>query len=129
MSREGCCLPVCPGLSMSTAIFMDGLVVASGIAISDLVHRHVDPDNSAVGIAFAAHIFAAFAIIVALRIFLYQAFWYGRGSLADRSMIHPPGCRDFFDCPGEASINNCYAPWWSTLERGTYEKTVAEGSY
>jgi hypothetical protein len=106
---------------MATAIFMDGFIVASSIAISDLVRREVDPSGTDTGTAFAAHIFVAFAIMVGLRVFLYSVFWYGRGSLADRSSIKPPGFHDFFNCPDGATINDCYAGWWDTLTPTTYE--------
>lgn len=123
MTTERCFCPVCPGLSMGTAVFMDGVVVASSIAISDLVHRQMDPDNSNMGGAFGVHIVVAFAIIVVLRMFLYSTVWYGRGSLADRNTIKPPGFRDFFDCPPGATINDCYAEWYTTLDPDTYTKT------
>lgn len=105
---------------MGTAIFMDGFIVASSIAISDVVRHQVDPSGTNVGMGFAAHVFVAFGTIIALRVFLYSFFWYGRGSLADRTMIKPPGFRDFFNCPENATVVDCYTQWWDTLESSTY---------
>ena len=71
--------PVCPGLSMATAITMKSLVVAISIGLSDLIHNLVD-NSSTSGLGVVVHMLSAFAILWILDTFLYVLLWYGRGS-------------------------------------------------
>jgi hypothetical protein len=112
---DPCWRPVCPGLNMGTSIFMNAVVVACAIAMSDWAHREFDPDNRGNGVLI--HTISAFVIMWTLETGLYITLWYGRGSLANRDAVGPVGVRDYFGCP---DTDNCYTDWLDTLRSDTY---------
>ena len=115
------CLPICllAGRNLATATFVNGLIVALTVAISDAVRRGVAEDT---GVGIAVHAAAAFATYVVLHVVAYLLFAFGKANVADTDLKRP-SCNDFWGCPEDGSQAGCW-PWFSQLSPRALEGNV-----
>lgn len=107
--------PLLAGRNLATAFFVNGIIVALTVALSDLSHRQIDPHDDNPARSTAVHAAVAFAIYVVLHILFYFAVGFGKGNLASEDTIKQPSCTDFWGCPRGASWKNCYEPWYEQI--------------
>lgn len=115
---------VCAGLNLGVTFTVQGLIVASSIAISDLVHRRTE--HLELGLGAFVHFWVAFVVFIGLHVLFYVFFWFGRGNLTDRKHIKPPSVDDFFGCPPNATCDNCFESWWVSFDPKTYQPVNRE---